>query len=145
MKIRGALHEFKVFVLKGQVLDFVMAVVLGGAIGRIITASVDGIVMPTVASWMRDSQWEHWTLWRWRIGPVLSAFMDFAAKAAVMYILFTKGVAFLLRTEPVPQPQEPLCPYCRETIHPEATRCGHCCSLLPGKDVPGWGPPAGSG
>lgn len=58
MKIRKAVDEFEAFALRGNVLDFVMAVVIGGAIGRIITACVDGLVMPSFAYWLRETQWE---------------------------------------------------------------------------------------
>ena len=40
--------EFKAFILKGNVIDLAVAVVIGGAFGKIITAFVDGIVMPLV-------------------------------------------------------------------------------------------------
>lgn len=132
MRMRKSVDEFKAFALRGNVLDFVMAVVIGGAIGRIITACVDGLVMPTFAYWLRETQWEKWTYWQWRIGPVLSAVLDFIAKAAVMYLILIKGVGSIMSVEADPKsaPAGRTCPYCREAIHPEAVRCGHCGSDL---------------
>ena len=129
MSIRRVVDEFKAFALRGNVLDFVMAVVIGGAIGRIITACVDGLVMPTFAHWLRETRWENWTYWQWRIGPVLSAVLDFIAKAAVMYLLLIKGVGALMKT-PDGRDAGRACPFCREAIHPEALRCKHCGSDL---------------
>ncbi len=132
MKIRKAVDEFEAFALRGNVLDFVMAVVIGGAIGRIITACVDGLVMPSFAYWLRETQWEKWTYWQWRIGPVLSAVLDFLAKAGVMYLLLIKGVGVLQRrnSREASSGGPRTCPYCREPIHPEATRCRWCGSDL---------------
>ena len=133
MRIRRILDEFEAFALRGNVLDFVMAVVIGGAIGRIITACVDGLVMPTFAYWLRETQWEKWTYWQWRIGPVISALLDFFAKAAVMYLFIIKGVGSLTKRASSQKSSAPFrtCPFCRESIHPEAVRCKYC-----GSDVP---------
>lgn len=125
MSIRRVVDEFKAFALRGNVLDFVMAVVIGGAIGRIITACVDGLVMPTFAHWLRETRWENWTYWQWRIGPVLSAVLDFIAKTAVMYLLLIKGVGALMQA-PAGGDSSRACPLCREAVHPEALRCKHC-------------------
>jgi len=45
----GMVSEFKEFIAKGNVLDLAVAVVIGAAFGRIVTALVDGIVMPLVS------------------------------------------------------------------------------------------------
>ena len=45
----GMVSEFKEFIAKGNVLDLAVAVVIGAAFGKIVTALVDGIVMPIVS------------------------------------------------------------------------------------------------
>lgn len=142
MRVKRVLSEFQAFALRGNVVDFVLAVVIGGAIGRIITACVDGLVMPLFTLWTREAQWEHWTLWHFRIGLVLSSAVDFLAKALVMYLVLIKGVAILTNRKDGAVALAParLCPYCRESIHPEASRCGHCGSHL----VPSSGSQEGS-
>lgn len=138
MNVRKIIGEFQAFALRGNVVDFVMAVVIGGAIGRIITACVDGLLMPAFTAWTREAQWEHWSFGQFRIGMVLSAGVDFLAKTVVMYLLLIKGVGILIRRDggALPQPPERTCPYCRESVHSEATRCRHCGSDLPAPSTP---------
>lgn len=131
MKPKAILADFEAFALRGNVVDFVMAVVIGGAIGRIITASVDGLVMPLFTLGTREAQWEQWSVWHFRIGPVLSAGLDFLAKALVMYVVLIKGLAIRVhRKDSAGASEARSCPYCREAIHVEAIRCSHCGSSL---------------
>ncbi len=44
----GMISEFKQFIAKGNVLDLAVAVVIGAAFGKIVTALVDGIIMPII-------------------------------------------------------------------------------------------------
>ena len=45
----GMISEFKEFIARGNVIDLAVAVVIGAAFGKIVTALVDGIVMPVIA------------------------------------------------------------------------------------------------
>lgn len=45
----GMISEFKAFIARGNVIDLAVAVVIGAAFGKIITALVDGIIMPIIA------------------------------------------------------------------------------------------------
>lgn len=47
-EVRGFLHEFKAFALKGNVLDLAVAVVIGAAFNKIVSSLVDNIIMPVV-------------------------------------------------------------------------------------------------
>ncbi len=89
--------------------------------------------MPTFASWLRETRWEKWTYWRWRIGPVISAILDFFAKATVMYLFIIKGVGSLLKRQDgqASGTSYRICPFCRESIHPEAIRCRFCGAEAP--------------
>lgn len=138
LNVRKILSDFQAFALRGNVVDFVMAVVIGGALGRIITACVDGLLMPVLTAWTHEAQWEHWSFWNFRIGMVLSAGVDFMAKTAVMYLLLIKGVGALLHRDGGALSQAPqrACPFCKESIHAEASRCRHCGSEVPTDPVP---------
>jgi len=58
----GVVSEFKAFIARGNVIDLAIAVVIGAAFGKIITALVDGIVMPVIGMAIGGidlSDWEY--------------------------------------------------------------------------------------
>ena len=69
---------FETFVMKGNVVDLAVAVVVGAAFAKIVTAFVDGIVMPMVTYVLpANIKWEEWVLGKFRIGAVLGATVNF--------------------------------------------------------------------
>src|SRR5690348_11171624 len=69
--------EFKAFVTKGNVVDLAIAVVIGAAFGKIVSAFVSGIIMPLVSYVMPGGDWQTWALGKFQIGSVLGATVDF--------------------------------------------------------------------
>ena len=133
MRVALVRREVQSFVLRGNVVDFVMAVVIGGALSRIITAVVNGVVMPLIGLWRPDLQWDKWSLGPFQVGQIISAAVDLAAKTFVVYLVVVKGAKVLLGrpgTELL-EPPTRICPSCREPVHAEAVRCKHCTSRLP--------------
>jgi large conductance mechanosensitive channel len=130
------IQEFKAFVAKGNVVDLAVAVVVGGAFGKIVTAFVDGIVMPLVSYVMpKDMQWENWMVGKLRLGKVLGASLDFLIIALVVFLVLVKLVGALMKKkeEPgAPAPETKPCPRCLETVPKAATRCKFCTSELEG-------------
>jgi large conductance mechanosensitive channel len=124
------IHEFKAFVAKGNVVDLAVAVVVGGAFSRIVTAFVDGVVMPLVSYVLpANTQWEAWTLGKLRIGTVLGATVNFLLIALVVFLVLVKLLGALMkrRQEEVPAaPDTKVCPECLEAIPAAARRCKHC-------------------
>ena len=51
----GMIKEFKEFAMKGNIVDLAVAVIIGGAVGKIITALVDNIIMPVIGSLLGQS------------------------------------------------------------------------------------------
>lgn len=124
------IHEFKAFVAKGNVVDLAVAVVVGGAFSRIVTAFVGGVVMPLVSYVLpANTQWEAWTLGKLRIGTVLGATVNFLLIALVVFLVLVKLLGALMkrRQEEVPAaPDTKVCPECLEAIPAAARRCKHC-------------------
>ena len=125
-------EEFKAFVVKGNVIDLAVAVVVGGAFGKIVTAFVDGIVMP-MATYVLPAniKWEEWVLGKFRIGTVLGATVNFLIIALVIFLVLVKFLGkFIKKEEPPAGPATKECPACLEQVPLKASRCKHCTSLL---------------
>jgi large conductance mechanosensitive channel len=126
-------QEFKAFVAKGNVVDLAVAVVVGGAFGKIVTAFVDGIVMPLVTYVLpANIKWEEWILGKFRIGSVLGATINFLVIALVVFLVLVKLMGNLMKKkEEVPaEPTTKTCPRCLENVPKAATRCKFCTSEL---------------
>ncbi len=125
--------EFKAFILKGNVIDLAVAVVIGGAFGKIITAFVDGIVMPLVTYVLPTNiKWEEWVLGKFRIGAVLGATVNFLIIALVIFLVLVKLLERVTKKkeEAPAAPTTKDCPACLEPVPLKATRCKHCTSQL---------------
>jgi len=126
--------EFKAFIMKGNVVDLAIAVVVGAAFSKIVTAFVEGIVMPLVSYVLpANMKWEEWMLGKFRIGAVLGATVNFLIIAFVVFLVLVKFLGRFLKKE-VPLLAMPVttkeCPACLEQVPLKATRCKHCTSEL---------------
>jgi large conductance mechanosensitive channel len=125
--------EFKAFVMKGNVIDLAIAVVVGAAFGKIISAFVDGIVMPMVTYVLpANIKWEEWVFGKFRIGTVLGATVNFLIIALVVFLVLIKLLGKFMKKEEAPAAPATTreCPACLEQVAIKATRCKHCTSQL---------------
>ncbi len=123
--------EFKTFILKGNVLDLAIAVVIGGAFGKIVTAMVNGLVMPLVSYVLPSGEWQTWVVGKFHLGGILAALVDFLVIALVIFLILIKGVGKLKKKQDeAPAPVMKECPFCLEQIPDAATRCKFCTSQL---------------
>lgn len=124
-------QEFKAFVSKGNVVDLAVAVVMGGAFGKIVTAMVGGLVMPLVGYVMPQGDWQKFAVGPFQIGQLLAAVIDFLLIALVVFLVFVKGLGRVIKKpEAAPAPATKTCPECLETIPEAATRCKFCTTKL---------------
>jgi large conductance mechanosensitive channel len=125
--------EFKTFIMKGNVIDLAVAVVVGGAFGKIVTAFVEGMVMPLVTMVLpANIRWEDWVFGKFRIGAVLGATVNFLIIALVIFLVLIKLLGKFMKQEAAPAspPTTKECPACLEQVAIKATRCKHCTSQL---------------
>jgi large conductance mechanosensitive channel len=124
--------EFKSFIMKGNVIDLAVAVVVGSAFGKIIAAFVDGIVMPLVTYVLpANIKWEEWVLGKFRVGAVLGATVNFLIISLVIFLVLIKFLGRFTKKEgPAAEPTTKECPACLEQVPLKATRCKHCTSQL---------------
>ena len=108
------LKEFKEFINKGNVVDLAVAVVIGGAFGKIVSAVVADMVMPLVNAVMPQGDWRKWevTPLHFRVGDFLGTLVDFAIVAFVIFIVMVKVVGTINRKAPGTKE----CPECLETV-----------------------------
>lgn len=132
------LKEFKAFVLKGNVVDLAVAVVLGAAFSAIVTSIVAGLITPLVAlAGDRDFDELYFTInsTKFLYGPVISAVISFLSIAAVVFLLIVKPMnALQARRNRGEAPEDPTtrdCPECLSEIPIKASRCAHCTAKVP--------------
>ena len=92
----GMISEFKEFVSRGNVVDLAVGVVIGAAFGKIVTALVDGIVMPTIGFFSGGVSVSDW---KYVLKPTQldAAGKEVAAEVAIKYGLFLQtAIDFLL-------------------------------------------------
>ena len=133
--MRGWLNEFKAFILRGNVVDLAVAVVIGAAFGAVVAAFVGDIIMPIIGALGGKPSFDqyYWTLNGSRIlvGSFLTALVAFVILAAVIFFFVVKPVNWLMARRKTELPADPTtrdCPYCVSSIPVQATRCPFCTS-----------------
>ena len=129
------IKEFKEFVMRGNVLDLAVAVIIGGAFGKIVASLVNDILMPLIGLVLGGINFYELELTvgeaviKW--GVFVQATVDFLIIALVIFLLVKTLNAAKKKEEPAPtEPTTKDCPYCFTTIAIKATRCPHCTSEL---------------
>lgn len=128
----GLIQDFKAFALKGNVVDLAVAVVIGSAFGKIVSALVADIVMPLVNSVQPGGEWRNWTVssLHFKVGDFLGAVVDFFLIALVLFLIVTRIVQRVYKHEAAP-PATKACPECLEQIPIAARRCRACTAVQP--------------
>lgn len=139
--------EFKKFVMRGNVVDLAVGIIIGGAFGKIVTSLVNDIIMPPIgvllgkvdfaslyinlsgksyASLAAAKEAGAATI---NYGLFINAVIDFLIVAFVIFLLIKQ--VNRLKAEPAPAaPNTKECPYCLSVIPLKATRCPNCTSEL---------------
>ena len=144
------LKEFKDFVMRGNVLDLAVAVIIGSAFGKIITSFVNDILMPPIGQILGSADFANLfyaldgkaydsldaakaagaaTI---NYGIFFNTVIDFLIVAFVIFLV-VKAANRMKKPAPVPAPAEPTtkeCPHCFSTINIKATRCPNCTSEI---------------
>jgi large conductance mechanosensitive channel len=129
------LREFRSFVLRGNLVDLAVAVVIGTAFTAVVNAIVKDLVTPLIAAAGGEPNFGRLAFTvngsRFAYGDFLNALVTFLLVAAVLFFVVIKPVNALmdaLRTEPeVESPTRP-CPECLSQIPRAAARCAFCTS-----------------
>jgi large conductance mechanosensitive channel len=129
------LRDFKAFLLKQNVVALAVAVVLGAALTKLVTAVVDDFIMPFVAALTPANAWKTATL---DIGPVKLGVGDFFSALVnfliIGFVVWRMSKLFIRDTSPDIRTKK--CPFCIMDIDKDARRCPHCTSELAATATP---------
>jgi len=126
------LKEFREFAIRGNVMDLAVAVIIGGAFGKIITSLVNDVLMPVIGLLMGGVNFSELSITvgaaviKW--GAFVQSIIDFLIIAFVIFML-VRAMNRMKREEPV-TPTTKECPHCFTTIPLKAARCPNCTSQL---------------
>jgi large conductance mechanosensitive channel len=106
----GMLKEFKEFAMKGNIVDLAVAVIIGGAFGKIVTALTESIIMPIIAMILGKGGISDISLTVGKtvfpVGHFLQAVIDFILIALVLFLMI-KAMNASKKKEPAAAPPPP--------------------------------------
>ena len=139
--------EFRDFVMRGNVLDLAVAVIIGAAFGKIITSFVNDVLMPPIGLLLGGVDFSNLFIALDRktyesleaaqaagaatinYGVFLNTVIDFLIVALVIFLII-RTANRMKKPAPAVEATTKECPYCYSTIPLKAKRCPHCTSQL---------------
>lgn len=147
----GITSEFKKFIIRGNVIDLAVGVIIGGAFQKIVNSLVNDIIMPVISLITKGVDFTNWfvvldggdydTLAQAQeagaavlsYGNFISNVINFLIMAVVIFLL-VKAINRVneigKKPQPAAAPTTKNCPYCKSSINIEATKCPNCTSEL---------------
>ena len=153
MEKKGLVAEFKEFIMRGNVLDMAVGVIIGGAFGSIVSSLVDDVIMPIITLITVGINFDNWFVaLNGQDYATLAAAKEAGASTLNYGVFITKVINFLIvafcifmmikafnkasslakkNEEPAPEaPTTKVCPFCKSEIPIDAVRCGFCTSVV---------------
>ena len=131
------LNDFKAFLLRGNVVDLAVAIVIGVAFTAVITAFVEDLVTPLIAALGGEPDFSALDFTingsTFRYGDFINKVISFLIIAAVIFFFVVQPVNYLMqraKKEPPPDPTLKKCPECLSDIPVDARRCAFCTAQL---------------
>ena len=156
-KGKGFFGEFKEFIMRGNVLDMAVGVIIATAFGAITTSLINNVLMPAIGLLFGGIDLAKWDIIVKPavldeagevvteavvigIGTFLSAIINFVVVALIVFLIvkaFNKLNSLKKKEEPAeePAPTTKVCPFCKSEIAIDATRCPHCTSEQPEEEA----------
>ena len=132
------LKGFKQFLLRGNVIDLAVAVVMGAAFGKVVTGMVEDLINPIIAAVVGKPDFSQIVFTinnsKFKIGDFLNALVAFILISAAIYFIVVVPVNAIVararRGEAPPDPTTKKCPECLSDVPIAAKRCAFCTSVL---------------
>jgi large conductance mechanosensitive channel len=129
------LQDFKQFLLRGNVVDLAVAVVVGTAFTAVVKALVTDVVTPLIAAIFGQPNFENLSFTIngsvFRYGDLLNNVITFASIAIVIFFLVVAPINALMSRRAKEDPTTKECPECSSAIPLKARRCPMCTSAVP--------------
>jgi large conductance mechanosensitive channel len=140
-------NEFKKFIMRGNVLDLAIGVIIGGAFGKIVSSLVDDIIMPPIGQILGKVDFSNLFISldgivysslaaareagapTWNYGLFINTLINFLIISFVIFLLI-KQINKLQKPAPVEIPKVKDCPFCLSVVPEKASRCPYCTSTL---------------
>jgi len=136
------IKEFKEFVMRGNVVDLAVGVIIGAAFGKIVSSLVTDVLMPPIGILVGGVDFSNLVLTlkqaegakqavTLNYGLFINQVINFLIVAFCVFLV-VKGMNALKKKEPppAPTPTEKSCPQCFMVVPIQAKRCGHCTSTI---------------
>ena len=156
-KIAG---EFKDFIMRGNVMDLAVGVIIGGAFQAIVNAFINDLIMPFIglltgginfneqflilklpegveASQVTYANASELGASIWGYGAFITALINFLIMAIVVFLLvkaINKASSIGKKKKEEPAPTTKKCPHCCEEVNINATKCPHCTGDIPAEE-----------
>jgi large conductance mechanosensitive channel len=128
------LEEFKKFVMRGNVLDLAVGVIIGGAFGKIVASLVGDILMPLIGLILGGVDFSGLAIMvgkaEIKYGSFIQTVIDFLIVAFVIFLIIQAANKMTAKPAPAAAPTTKECKFCQSTISIKATRCPNCTSQL---------------
>ena len=138
-RARGTLNDFQQFILRGNVVDLAIGIIIGAAFSSVVTGLVNDIITPLIPT-TKNSSLANWFYpigysgSKLLIGPFIQTIISFLILALVVFFFVVKPVNSLMNLHKPKEPAAPTtrdCPFCLSSVPIQATRCAYCTSQLP--------------
>jgi large conductance mechanosensitive channel len=132
------LKGFKEFILRGNVVDLAVGVVIGAAFGTVVTAIVKDLLTPFIAAIVKQPNFSNLTFTvngsQFMYGDFLNALISFLLVAAAVYFFVVLPIKKFTEKFKKPGPQQEAttkkCPECLSEVPKGAKRCAFCTSVF---------------
>lgn len=131
------LKEFKQFLLRGNVVDLAVGVVVGSAFGSVVSALVADFLTPFIAAVARVPDFSNLFFVvngsKFMYGHFINALISFLLVAGTVFFFVVKPMNMLIsksRKEPPSDPTTKKCSECLSEIPLQASRCSHCSQVV---------------
>jgi len=133
------MSSFKQFLLRGNVVDMAVGIVVGAAFGTVVSSFVKDLLTPLIAAIVKQPNFSAIAFEingsKFLIGDFVNAIVSFLIIAAAVYFAVVLPINTLVaraRKEPAAEPTTKRCSECLSEIPIRAKRCAFCTSVLKG-------------